>query len=154
MSSVTEFKSFTYQDYCKLDESIQYELIYGELIMIPAPSSEHQKALTRLGNILFNHVNQNNLGEIFYAPYDVILSDNLVVQPDILFISKGNENLIKERGFFGVPDLVVEIVSPSSLKRDLEVKRRIYESFGVKEYWIIFPSEKALEILSIQENIY
>jgi len=149
MDVIIQDKNWTYRDYLELKDEKRYEVINGELIMVPAPSYGHQKSSSNLVRILDHYVYNNKLGEILFAPFDVILDDNTIVQPDILFISKENLENIKERGLFGVPDLVVEIVSPSSLKIDIKDKRQIYEKFSVKEYWLIFPKEKIIEILTL-----
>ncbi|MFN8577071.1 MAG: Uma2 family endonuclease [Candidatus Sericytochromatia bacterium] len=147
-------KNLTYDDYLKIDDDKQYQLIEGVLILNPAPSSRHQKIVSNLSYFMSNFVRNSKLGEIYFAPYDVILDKNTVVQPDILFISNENIVNIKERGFFGTPDLVIEIISPSSLKRDIEDKRLIYQKFGIKEYWLVFPNEKAVEVLELVDSTY
>jgi Uma2 family endonuclease len=153
MSSILN-KNFTYDDYLKINDDKRYEIIEGELIMNPAPSSKHQIIINNLGYFITDFVKKNNLGQVIYSPYDVILDSNVVVQPDILYISKENIKNIKKRGLFGSPDLVVEIVSPSSLKRDTEDKRNIYKKYGIKEYWIIFPNEEIIEVLELEEGTY
>jgi Uma2 family endonuclease len=152
MGAIIQDKNWTYQDYLKLDDEKRYEVINGELIMVPAPSYGHQSLQSKLGLIFANFTNKNNLGEILYAPFDVILAENIVVQPDILFVAKENKELLKDRGLFGPPDLAVEIISPSSLKRDIKDKRQIYEKFAVKEYWVVFPKEKIIEVLAINNE--
>ena len=147
-------KNFTYDDYLKINDDKRYEVIEGELIMNAAPSSKHQIIINNLGYFITDFVKKSDLGQVIYSPYDVILDTNIVVQPDILYISKENSKNIKKRGFFGSPDLVVEIVSPSSLKRDTEDKRNIYKKYGIKEYWIIFPNEEIIEILELEEGVY
>src|SRR5947209_5788179 len=146
MEVIIQNKNWSYQDYLELNDEKRYEVISGELIMVPAPSYEHQSIQSKLGNCFNNFVNSNKLGEILFAPFDVILAEKIVVQPDILFISNENKKLIQERGLFGPPDLAVEIISPSSLKRDIKDKRQIYEKFAVKEYWVVFPKEKIIEV--------
>jgi Uma2 family endonuclease len=144
-------KEWTYQDYLELDDEIRYEIINGELIMVPAPNYGHQSIQSKLGNCFFNFVKTNKLGEVLFAPFDIILADKIVVQPDILFISKDNKYK-EDRGLAGPPDLAVEIISPSSLKRDIKDKRQIYEKFAVKEYWVVFPKEKIIEVLSLNNE--
>jgi Uma2 family endonuclease len=145
-------EKYTYQDYLKLDDENRYEIINGELIMTPAPSWEHQESSNNLAYYFTDFVKKNNLGKVVCAPIDVVLADNIIVQPDILFLSNENLKLIQTRGVSGPPDLVVEIISPSSLKRDLEDKRNIYESYKIKEYWIVFPAEKVIEVLTLNEQ--
>lgn len=134
---------WTYQDYLSLPEDgKQYQLIRGVLYMVPAPTSYHQKISRKLLLILGNFVEENNLGEIFYSPIDVIFSNAEVVQPDILFVAKDRQGLIKEKGIFGAPDLIIEIISPSTRRMDEDVKKPLYEKQGVYEYLLVYPEEK------------
>lgn len=145
---------YTYQDYLKLEDDRRYEIIEGELVMVPAPGTEHQREARKISFKLDVFVNEKGLGEVFFAPTDVILSEECVVQPDILFISKERLNIIEKQGIFGLPDLVVEIISPSRALFDATIKRDIYERFGVKEYWLVSPEEKIIEIFTLEEGRY
>ena len=127
---------YTYADYCDLPDDVRYELIDGELYMAAAPSSRHQIVVIDLGFPLSEFVVRNGLGLVLIAPLDVVLSDEVVVQPDILFVSAERLEIVTERGCLGPPDLVVEILSPSTQERDRETKRGVYARFGVKEYWL------------------
>ena len=89
---------------------------------------------------------ENDLGFVYDAPFDVILSGENVVQPDIMFISKEHSNIITEDNIRGAPDLIIEIVSSSTSKRDKEIKNKIYSKYGVKEYWIVNPIIRSIEI--------
>ena len=91
---------------------------------------------------------------MFFAPVDVVLHDENTVQTDIVFISVANAGIIQRRAIFGTPDLLVELVSPSSIRRDRYDKKELYAHFGVKEYWIGDPANKALEILTLKEGRY
>lgn len=143
----TPKKIYTYQDYLDLPEDgKRYEVINGELIMAPAPSTGHQSVSGNLEFELRKFVEKHNVGKIFDAPIDVLLSEHNVLQPDILFIANERKHVITEKNIFGAPDLVVEIVSPSSGYYDLIEKKEIYEKFGVKEYWIVDPKKRWLEI--------
>lgn len=95
-----------------------------------------------------------NLGKIFVAPYDVCLDNENVVQPDILFISKERQNIIGEKNIQGAPDLVVEIISESNAYRGLVQKKKLYAKFQVKEYWIVIPGEKLIELYILKDNTY
>ena len=88
------------------------------------------------------------------APVDVVLDPENTVQPDIVFVAEANVGIIQRRAIFGVPDLLVELVSPSSVRRDRYDKKQLYARFGVKEYWIGDPANKALEILTLKEAHY
>lgn len=99
-------------------------------------------------------IEENNLGTILYAPTDVVLAEDVVLQPDILFISKERGDIIKPQAVMGPPDLVVEIASPSTSYYDTVKKRGLYQRFGVKEFWLVFPEEKAIEIMALEEGVY
>jgi len=152
--AAVEKKKYTYEDYLKTPEDKRYELIEGELLMTPSPITLHQRISRRLGFELTRFVEENNRGEIFYAPYDVYLDDENVVQPDILFISKERLDIIGEKNVQGAPDLVIEIISENSAYRDMVQKRRLYEKFGVKEYWIVIPKESLVEIYTLKDNLF
>jgi len=147
-------KRWTYEDYLKLEEDKRYEIIRGELIEIPAPTTTHQRLVKRLLRIIDDFVEDKTLGEVFVSPVDVVLSEENVVQPDIVFVSGNRKDIIKEKGVFGAPDLVVEVISPSTLKRDTEDKKNLYREFGVKELWLIFPGKKAVEVFSLEGKNY
>ncbi|MBN1351767.1 Uma2 family endonuclease [candidate division KSB1 bacterium] len=143
----------TYKHYLAFpNDGIKKEIIEGDLCMSPAPSLKHQTILKRLAHLLDDYVHQKQLCEIFIAPCDVILSDINVVQPDIVFISRENYSILNELNVQGAPDVVFEISSPSSRETDLIFKKRIYERFGVKEYWIVDPEAEAIEIFQNKEN--
>src|SRR3990172_920502 len=116
---VVEKKKYTYEDYLKTPKDKRYELIDGELLMRPSPTPSHQRVSRKLEFILESFITKNNLGEIFYAPCDVYLDNENVVQPDILFISKERLNIIGDKNIQGAPDLVIEILSESNAYRDL-----------------------------------
>jgi len=121
---------------------------------MPAPHFEHQRILNKLNFALYSFVRKKSFGEIITSPFDVVLSENTVVQPDIVFISTENLKNIKEGRLFGAPDLVVEIVSPTSYYRDRYEKFSIYEEAGIKEYWLVYPGEKAIEVWVLKEGEY
>ncbi|QID33204.1 Uma2 family endonuclease [Pampinifervens florentissimum] len=147
-------KVWTYEDYLSLDEEKRYEIIDGELFEMPAPSVRHQEISGRLYVKLFNYIVESSLGIVLYAPIDVVLSEKDVLQPDLVVVLKENLSIVQERGIFGVPDLVVEIVSASSYKRDTEDKKRLYANYGVKEYWLVLPELRLIEVLTLQEGEY
>lgn len=154
MNTAAVEKRYTYKDYFLIDDEKRYEVMKGELVMVPAPFTIHQRTSRNLEFILCDFVRGKKLGEVLYAPTDVVFAEDVVVQPDILFISKERLDIIKEAAVMGSPDLVVEIVSPSSASYDTIDKRNIYEQYGVKEYWLVFPQEKVIEILMLENNLY
>ena len=147
-------KRWTYEEYCKLEDEQRYEVIDGELLMAPAPDTWHQDSSRRLFRILDRFVMANSLGELFYAPIDVVLSVEDTVQPDLVFVARANAGIIQRRAIVGVPDLLVELVSPASVRRDRYDKKALYARVGVKEYWIGDPANRALEILTLKHGTY
>ena len=144
---------FTYNDYLLMPDEKRYELLEGEFYMVPSPNEAHQRVSENLGFLLWQHVRENKLGFVYNAPFDVVLSEEDVVQPDILFISKERSNIITENNVSGSPDLVVEITSSSSSKRDKEIKSKIYSKCGVKEYWIVNPIIGNIDVKSLKSGL-
>ena len=136
----------TCQDYFDLDapEGERYELIDGELIMVGSPNFAHQTVVGALGVRMYVFADGNDLGKVIFSPFDVVLSDTDVVQPDLLFVSNEREEIITRANARGAPDLVVEIISPSSERRDWRDKRALYARHGVREYWLIDPINRVI----------
>lgn len=121
--------------------------------MSPAPSFFHQKVVARLYKFLDAWVEQHRLGEMAIAPIDMVLTTRRATQPDIIFISNERLSIIKER-VMGAADLVAEVISPGSRRRDRIDKRDLYEQHGVREYWLIDPEAKTVEVLHLQSGTY
>ena len=147
-------RRWTYEEYCKLDDDQRYEIIDGNLLMAPAPDTWHQSWVGELHLILHDHLKARKLGKVFVSPVDVVLDSQNTVQPDLVVILSPNLGIIQHRAIFGTPDLLVELVSPSSVRRDRYDKKDIYARFGVKEYWIGDPANQALEILTLKAGQY
>ena len=145
---------FTYEDYLNAPEDKRYELLDGELVMTPAPGERHQSVSILLGSKLFQFAYENSLGRIYHAPFDVVLSDVDVVQPDLLFVSNERDHIITPANIQGAPDLIVEILSPSTAERDKTFKRTLYANHGVKEYWMVDPTTKDITVLFLGECGY
>ncbi|TDA70023.1 MAG: Uma2 family endonuclease [Clostridia bacterium] len=143
---------YTYADYVLLPEGAPYQLIGGHLVMTPAPGTFHQAISIRLQTYLYLFAREKNLGMVFTAPIDVYLEETETYQPDILFISRGRLHIIEKTRINGAPDLVVEIISPSTGYYDLKKKARSYARHGVKEYWLVDPEDKSIEIHQGQEG--
>lgn len=150
MSIVLSDKIYTIEDYMKLDDGKRYELIGGELIVVPSPRPKHQKIANRFFAALDRFVLINNLGEV-NGDVDVHLGD-MVVAPDVFFIAKDRLNIIGELNIQGAPDLVVEILSPSTVVHDKKKKSQIYLEHGVKEYWLVDPDLQLVEVLIAGEK--
>ncbi len=142
---------YTYDDYCELpDDGNRYEVIDGALYMAPAPHPRHQRILFNLTLLFAPFVTGGNAwGEAFFAPIDVIFASEDVFQPDLIFISRERLHIISDRGLEAAPDLVVEVLSPSTRSRDLNLKRRRYAHFGVPEYWPIDPETRTIRVLDL-----
>lgn len=145
-------KKYTYADYCKLPEGAPYQLIGGELVVTPAPGTYHQTVLFNLGLEMGNFIRQGNLGRLLFAPVDVYLGETETYQPDIIFIARERMNIIEPQRINGAPDLVVEILSPATAYYDLRKKFKVYERCGVKEYWIVDPEEKSVQVFLHKES--
>ena len=143
----------TYQDYAKTSDDERYELIDGELIMSESPIIAHQDNRMELGNRMWIFVKTTDAGKVYTADTDVVLSDTDVVQPDIMFISKERQHIIGEKNIQGAPDLVIEILSPSTARRDWGVKRELYAKHGVKEYWIADPANKIVWVMQLTNGV-
>lgn len=151
IAAATE-KIYTYEDYRKLPEGAPYQLIGGMLIMTPAPSTYHQIISMKLEVKLAVFVMERDLGLVLDAPVDVYLEETETYQPDIIFIARDRQDIIKPDKINGAPDLVVEILSPGTAYYDLRKKFKVYEKTGVREYWIVDPEEQSVEVYTLQED--
>ncbi len=142
----------TYADYRATPDDERYELIDGELILAPAPRISHQMIQSSVAHRLLQFVYESGAGYVFLAPTDVALSDTDVVQPVILFVSNERARIITENDIQGAPDFVIEILSPSTARRDRGIKRALYERHGVKEYWMIDPASETVLVLLLGVN--
>jgi Uma2 family endonuclease len=146
---------WTYLDYLELpNDGKRYQVIHGVLYMTPSPTSYHQKISRNLEFLLWHYVKEHELGEVFYAPIDVILSNADVVLPDIVFVRKERAGIIREKGIFGAPDLIVEIISPSTHKMDEKLKKDLYEKEGVREYLMVYPEQQRIVHYLIESGSY
>ena len=145
---------FTYEDYRHTPEDKRYELLDGELIMVPAPRTAHQRTSRKMLIPMHTFIAENAMGEVFNAPCDVVLSNTDVVQPDLLFVSKERSHIINEDNIRGAPDLVIEILSPSTAQRDRTLKRTLYALHGVPEYWQADTDAKIAMVLTLDNGEY
>ena len=154
MTTQTAKVKHTYEDYKRTPDDLRYELLDGELILSPSPRTAHQRTSKRILKPLDDFVEQNKLGEVFHAPYDVVLDDFNVVQPDILFVSSERASIITEDNIQGAPDLIIEILSPSTARRDRTQKRDLYARREVKEYWQADTDAKSVTALTLENGVY
>ena len=120
--------------------------------MSPSPLRLHQRILLRLAHELQGFLDDDAVGEVYVAPSDVVFSENVVLNPDLYYVSNANRGILKDHGATGAPDLVVEILSPSTAKRDVGRKREIYAENGVEEFWVVSPKTQTIEVFRLREN--
>jgi len=153
-------KKMAYQEFRELDlnynDDFWYELINGDLVRKQSPTVEHQIISSNLEFELMLYVKQTQSGTVLHAPLDVVLDDNNSYHPDIFFIKKERLFIIdkKEQVVIGSPDLVIEILSKSTAVYDKGVKRETYERNGVREYWLVDPRNKSVEVYGLVEQRY
>jgi Uma2 family endonuclease len=147
MSTRSESPPLTYQDLLRLPEDLlRHELIDGEHYVSPAPELKHQGIVVNLARILSSFVRAHQIGRVLVAPVDVLFSEYDVVEPDVLYVSSARAERLAKSYVAGAPDLVVEVLSPSSRRVDRTKKYRLYEAHGVPEYWIVDPVAETLEV--------
>ena len=130
----------TYADYVALpDDGLRHEIIDGEHYVTPAPTTRHQRISRNLLYLIQSYLEAHPIGEIFYAPLDALLSEFDIVVPDLLYLSRERARFLTEKNLQGPPNLVIEILSPSTRSRDERLKRDLYERVGVEEYWLVDP---------------
>ncbi len=151
--SATSRPRKTVSDFMALGEELTVELIAGELYSKPRVTVAHQTVVGGLLFVLAQHVREHGLGHFCGLPMDVHLPSGDIVKPDLLFVSKANESIIQD-WIFGVPDLLIEVLSPVNAERDRIVKRDLYARNGVPEYWIVDPDVRTIEVLRLREGGY
>ncbi|MGH2531083.1 MAG: Uma2 family endonuclease [Thermomicrobiales bacterium] len=134
------------------DDGNRYEIIGGELFVTAAPAEPHQWASIRLVSNLHVHVDANGLGQVYHAPVDVRLGPHNIVQPDIIFIRRERRHLYQGSIFEGPPDLVVEIFSPSTRRRDETIKLALYARSGVREYWMVDTDARSIIMFVLSQD--
>jgi Uma2 family endonuclease len=145
-ASIDRTKDWTVADYLQLGEMSSFcELINGELIMSPSPTPYHQIVVGNLYDILKAYSKKRN-DQVFFAPIDLYVDRRNVFQPDLIYITETNKKIITERGIEGVPDIIVEVISPSNIFSDRNRKKKTYQEIKVGEYWIVDPANKTFEI--------
>jgi Uma2 family endonuclease len=136
------------------DDGNRYEIIGGQLILSPSPRVRHQQVSYQLSVVLGEYIASRGNAQALAAPMDVHLSPNDVVQPDLLVVLAVRADIIEDRGIMGAPDLVIEILSPSSYANDFLRKSRLYEQHGVREYWIVDPESETVSVQTLDGDRY
>ncbi|HEY7032438.1 MAG TPA: Uma2 family endonuclease [Thermomicrobiales bacterium] len=148
-------RPLTYDDLAAMpDDGKRYELINGELIELTGPTPKHQRSTLRLSTNLNQFVTTRELGEVFFAPLDVYLSPHNTVQPDIIYVSRARASIIRAQKIEGIPDLLMEVVSPSNRRHDIVVKAALYATFGVPEYWLVDPEQDSIRVQTWRDGVY
>ncbi|HTQ79830.1 MAG TPA: Uma2 family endonuclease [Thermoanaerobaculia bacterium] len=150
---------WTYEDYLRLpNDGWRYEVLKGTLHMTPAPGPLHQDAVLNLGVLAANHLKSrpSPAGKIYLAPFDVFLPEGLAapVQPDFVYLCEERRDRVTARGLEDAPDLVAEVLSPSNWFDDRRTKFEIYAQAGVREYWIVDPQERTVEVFVLESGTY
>jgi Uma2 family endonuclease len=138
----------TYDDFVLFpDDGKRHELINGEHYVTPSPNTKHQRVVGTLFGVIWTHLQANPLGEVFVAPFDVVMSDHDIVEPDVLYMSNARRSeVLTPVHVRGVPELVIEVASKGTRKRDETIKRRLYERMGVSEYWVVDPAVEVMRV--------
>jgi len=144
----------TYDDLCRLpDDGMRHELIDGEHYMTPSPTRRHQDVALNVAVLLVMFLREHRLGHVYMAPLDVLLSDFDVVEPDVLYVSAERlQRQQDERYVADAPDLVIEVLSPSTRHVDRGAKHRLYERYGVAEYWVIDPVVETVQVFRLEDG--
>ncbi|HWL94122.1 MAG TPA: Uma2 family endonuclease [Phycisphaerae bacterium] len=152
---VAEPIRLTYEDFCALpDDGRRYEIIDGDLFMSPSPEIPHQTVVINLAAILHQHVRKEKLGKVLVAPSDVLLGEHDIVEPDIIFISKERLSIVTQKNIQGAPDLLIEVLSPSTSRRDVRDKRNLDARSGVRYYWMLDSHGPRVTELQLTEGEY
>jgi Uma2 family endonuclease len=137
----------TYDDFVQFpDDGLRHELIDGKHYVTPSPATRHQRIVGRLFGELYGYLRSNGRGEAFVAPFDVVFSTHDVVEPDVLVILAGQEDILTPKNIQGAPAIVIEVLSPGTRRRDKTLKRQLYARAGVREYWMIDPDANVVTV--------
>ena len=148
MPTTSQGARLTYQDFLLFpDDGLRHEIIDGEHYVTPSPNLRHQELVLRLGMSIGLHVEDRpERGRVFIAPFDVVFSFHDIVEPDVIFVAPDQLDILTDKNIQGTPAMVVEILSPSTRKRDQQIKQKLYDRMGVREYWLVDPE---LNVVSI-----
>jgi len=154
MEAKSARKRWTYAEFARLpsETNARYEVIDGALFVTPAPGTPHQEIVMRLSVLLYGFARQHGLGKVFGNPLDVLFAEGDYVEPDILFVGRDRADILSDRGVEGPPDLVVEVLSPSTAARDRGIKLERYRHFGVPEYWVVDMDERLVEVWRLADG--
>lgn len=145
--AVAARKRYTYSDFLRFpDDGNRHEILDGQWIMTPPPTTDHQRIIINLIDILSPRIRARKLGLLLPSPVGVVLSQTRIVQPDLLFVAKTRESIVRKDAVHGAPDLLIEVLSPSTASLDRGRKPKAYEDTGVREYWIVDRDARTVEV--------
>ena len=145
----------TYEDYAAIPpDGRRHEIINGKHVVSPAPRTRHQRLVGELFFALRHYLREHGGGEVFIAPFDVLLDPHTVVQPDVCFVSEGRLQIVDEANCKGAPDLVIEVLSDGTRRQDLRDKRALYAASGVREYWVVDGARDGIWVLRLDGSAY
>lgn len=148
-------EKWTYQRMVEeLPTESRYEIRNYHLIEMPSPITQHQRIVKRVTRKLDDFIEPNQLGEVFVSPLDVVFDEGNTCEPDVFLVLKENKGIINKKNISGSPDLLVEVVSKGSVVRDYVEKKNDYETFGVKEYWLIDPLNETIIVYTLDNGKY
>lgn len=151
----TSASRWDYEAYAAIpDDGRRHEIIGGDHFVNPAPSLYHQEVSRHIQFQLYTEIELMELGVVINAPVDVQLSDHDIVQPDLVIVTHQRSHILTPIKVKGIPDLLIEILSPSNPNHDLKTKRRLYECVGIPEYWIVSPEEHQVLQLVLADGKY
>lgn len=154
-NATTNTSKRTYKDYVRYpDDGRRHEIIDGDHYVNPAPTTDHQRFSRRIQFQLFDQIEETGRGEVFDAPCDVELSDHDIVQPDLIVVTKERRLIITPAKIKGTPNLLVEVLSPSTSRHDCVLKKELFERVGVPEYWIVDPGEHSIDQFVLRDGKY
>ena len=145
----------TYDDFVLFpDDGQRHELIDGEHYVTPSPNLKHQAIVRNLLTLMGPYLRDRRIGKVYAAPLDVVFSHFDVVEPDVLYVSEARRQVLTPQNVQGAPDLVVEVGSPGTRRRDEKLKHQLYERFGVSEYWVVDPDLDVVRVYRLAEGRY
>jgi Uma2 family endonuclease len=145
----------TYADYVRFPEDgLRHEIIDGEHYVTPSPATRHQRISRNLLHLIQTYLDGHPAGELLAAPFDALLSDFDIVVPDLLYLSNERARFLTSKNLQGPPDLVIEILSPSTKSRDKRLKRDLYERVGVREYWMVDPERDLVDVYRNNSGVF
>ncbi|HEX2208266.1 MAG TPA: Uma2 family endonuclease [Longimicrobium sp.] len=155
MATHPAVRDWTYAEFARLpDDGNRYEVIAGELEVTPSPRPKHQDLVGALAALLRPFVRRHELGKIYPGPIDVLFAEGDYLVPDLVFVRSEQLGTVTDRGVESAPDLVVEVLSPSTALRDRTVKRRRYALYGVPELWLIDSDRRLVEVYRLQKDAH